>query len=259
MGPENLRWLQPWCSALANRGVAAHIVTRGYGGRITGPHLVDDQTDLAAEVGDEPLMLGGYGPVWVSKDRAAGARAAVDAGAEMVILDDGFQNPGLIKDGSILMIDAGQGFGNGRVIPAGPLREPVKDGLARADAVVLVGDARSRDMTLQIWPVLQTLPLVGASLIPQKTGLSLDAVKVVAFAGIGRPQKFFTTLVEMGAEIVAAHGFADHQVYDGKVLQRLVREAREKKCNFGHDRERCRAPARRLSQSGLYGSRASRA
>ncbi|MEM7056418.1 MAG: tetraacyldisaccharide 4'-kinase [Pseudomonadota bacterium] len=212
---------------LAVRGTVAHIVSRGYGGRIKGPHLVDDDADSAADVGDEPLMLAGYGTVWVADDRAAGARAAAEAGAKLVILDDGFQNPGLAKDASIVMVDAGQGFGNGRVIPAGPLREPVHQGLDRADLIVLVGDQKSRERVAQIWPVLGTKPVLGARLVPQKTGLALDVAKVIAFAGIGRPEKFFQTLRDLGADIVASHGFADHQVYDRKILQRLVREARD--------------------------------
>lgn len=212
---------------LSDRGVLAHIVTRGYGGRIEGPHLVDEATDTAADVGDEPLMLAGYGSVWVARDRAAGVRAAAEAGAKVAILDDGFQNPALAKDASIIMVDAGQGFGNGRVIPAGPLREPVDRGLARADLVVLVGDATARDRVVSDWPALAQIPVVGAAMIPQKTGLALDQANVIAFAGIGRPEKFFQTLREMGAGLVATHGFADHQVYDAKILQRLVREARE--------------------------------
>jgi len=212
---------------LSDRGVLAHIVSRGYGGRTKGPHLVDYETDSVADVGDEPLMLSSYGPVWVSRDRAAGARAAAEAGAKMVILDDGFQNPGLVKDASIIMVDAGQGFGNGRVIPSGPLREPVAEGLDRADLTVLVGDDQAREATLRAWPILREKPLLGASLNPRKTGLSLEKVRVIAFAGIGRPEKFFQTVRDMGAVISATHGFADHQVYDRKILQRLVREARD--------------------------------
>lgn len=212
---------------LSERGITAHIVSRGYGGQITGPHLVDSEMDSAADVGDEPLMLSGYGSVWVSRDRAAGARAAAEAGAKLVILDDGFQNPGLVKDASIVMVDAGQGFGNGRLMPAGPLRETVAEGLGRADLVVLVGDVRAREGLLQAWPVLRERPVLGASLVPQKTGLSLENVRVIAFAGIGRPEKFFDTVRDMGAVISTTHGFADHQVYDRKILQRLVREARD--------------------------------
>ena len=211
----------------AERGVLAHIVSRGYGGRIEGPHLVDEATDTAIDVGDEPLMLAGYGSVWVARDRAAGVRAAAEAGAKIAILDDGFQNPNLFKDASIIMVDAGQGFGNGRVIPAGPLREPVEQGLSRADLVVVVGPRQARDKALIDWPVLAMVPVLGAELVPQKTGLALDHARVIAFAGIGRPEKFFQTLRDIGADIAATHEFADHQVYDSKILQRLVREARE--------------------------------
>ncbi len=170
-------------------------------------------------------MLAARGLVWVAKDRAAGAEAAVAGGAKMVLLDDGYQNPGLRKDASILMIDAGAAFGNGRLIPAGPLREPVAEGLARADLAVLVGTEAEQAATLKQWPELQTLAHVGARMVPVSTGLSLEGQDVVAFAGIARPGKFFATLRGLGANLVATHGFPDHHPYEPAIVRRLLADA----------------------------------
>ena len=138
-------------------------------------------------------------------------------------MDDGFQNPGLAKDLSIVVVDAGYGFGNGRVMPAGPLREPVADGLARADLVLALGPAASRQGFAARWPAAR--PLVGGELVPLATGMDWRGLRAVAFAGIGRPEKFFATLRAAGAEIVAAHGFGDHEPFDRRILARLEAEA----------------------------------
>ncbi|MGF1659722.1 MAG: tetraacyldisaccharide 4'-kinase [Rubrimonas sp.] len=218
--------------ALALRGVAGHALSRGHGGRLggrlTGPHRVDPARDGFRDVGDEPLLLSAFAPTWVARDRAAGAAAAIAAGAQVVVMDDGFQNPSLAKDLSLLVVDAGQGFGNGRLIPAGPLREPVSDALARADAVVLIGGdaAAARAMARHPEIAASGAPVLRARLEPLATGLDLRGARVVAFAGIGRPEKFFDTLRAMGAELVATHGFADHAPYPPALLRRLLAEAR---------------------------------
>jgi tetraacyldisaccharide 4'-kinase len=209
---------------LIARGLSPHVVSRGYGGKLIGPHQVDPVRDHHGQVGDEPLLLASFAPVWVADDRTAGVKAAVAAGAELILLDDGFQSPFVSHDCSILMIDAGASFGNGRVIPAGPLREPVVPGLARADVLVLVGTDSERGTAMKDWPVLAGA--VAARLVPRETGLSLVGEKVLAFAGIGRPGKFFATLKAMGAEIVEAVAFADHYDYPLAVLRRLQRRAR---------------------------------
>jgi tetraacyldisaccharide 4'-kinase len=222
----------PMVAALLARLVAGghrpHVVSRGHGGRLARlrsapPHRVDPDRDSHKDVGDEPLLLAASAPVWVARDRVAGVRAAAAAGAELIVMDDGFQNPSVVKDRSILMVDAGPGFGNGRLIPAGPLREQVCAGLARADAVVLVGTEAERKAAIEQWPGLAGA--AGAQLVPRQTGLSLAGEKVLAFAGIGRPGKFFATLRAMGAEIVEAVPFADHCDYPPAVLSRLQRRA----------------------------------
>lgn len=212
--------------ALDARGLTPHALTRGHGGKVRGPHLVDLARDTADRVGDEPLLLAAWAPVWVARDRAAGARAAEAAGAGTIVMDDGFQNPGLARTLSLVVVDAGQGFGNGRLIPAGPLREPVARGLARADAVVLIGSEEEAAATLARWPALAGRPLLRARLEPLATGLPLEGADVVAFAGIGRPEKFFATLRALGARLVGAHGFADHEPYAVPILRRLLAEAR---------------------------------
>ncbi len=222
----------PMVAALLARLVAQgrdpHVVSRGHGGRLArsgsrAPHRVEPDRDSHGDVGDEPLLLAAFAPVWVARDRAAGVRAAAAAGAGLVLMDDGFQNPSVIKDRSILMVDAGPGFGNGCLIPAGPLREPVAGGLARAEAVVLVGTQAERAAAVGRWPGLAGA--VAARLVPRRTGLSLAGERVLAFAGIGRPDKFFATLGAMGAEIVEAVAFADHCDYSPAVLRRLRRRA----------------------------------
>ena len=213
---------------LAQKGVAAHVVSRGYGGRAVGPLRVDEMSHSAAEVGDEPLLMAAFCPTWVAKDRAAGAKAAIKAGAGVILLDDGFQNPGLHKTLSMIVVDARTGFGNGRVMPAGPLREPVKAGLARGDAVISIGSERAQAGLGQSWPELAALPRLQATLKPLKTGMDWQDQRVIAFAGIGKPGKFFRTLEREGAVLVAAHAFADHAPYSPAILQRLLKESRQK-------------------------------
>jgi tetraacyldisaccharide 4'-kinase len=207
---------------LAARTTAVHVVTRGYGGSLARPVRVDRAQHDAAAVGDEALLLAARAPCWVARDRAAGIAAAVEAGAAAILLDDGFQNPNVAKDLSLVVVDADYGFGNGRMIPAGPLREPVTTGLARADAVVLVGDGpEPAAMHGAGCPVLR------AALEPQN-GERFDGLRLLAFAGIGRPEKFFAALRRLGAELVVAQPFADHHRYRESEIARLrERAARE--------------------------------
>ena len=207
---------------LAARGVAAHVVSRGHGGSLEGPVKVEEARHSAAEVGDEPLLLSAFAPVWIGRDRAAAARAAVAAGAQAIVMDDGFQNPGLAKDLSVIVVDAGFGFGNGRVIPAGPLREPAAEGLARADLVLALGTPEERAARGGVG----ALPRLDGRLAPLETGMDWAGLRAFAFAGIGRPEKFFATLRGLGAEIVGLRDFADHAAYAPAILARLEGEAR---------------------------------
>ena len=211
------------CERLAARGATPHVVTRGHGGRTRGP-LTVEPGHAAREVGDEPLLLARTAPVHVARDRAAGARRAVAAGAGAIVLDDGFQNPDPAKDLSLVVVDAEAGFGNGRVIPAGPLREPVAAGLARADLVVAIGppEARAALLASRPWPVR----VVEARLEPLG-GEAWRGRRVLAFAGIGRPERFFATLRGLGAEVAASVPLADHQPVPPARLARLEARARD--------------------------------
>lgn len=211
---------------LRNLGHTPHVVSRGYGGVLDGPVKVEERTHIARQVGDEPLLLAAFAPTWIAKDRAAGVRAAEQAGASVVILDDGFQNPQVHKDLSFVVVDADVGFGNGRVIPAGPLREPVETGLKRAQAVISIGETAAQHRFTKIWGDKIHSPHLQAKLEPLQTGMDWSGQAVLAFAGIGRPEKFFATLRGLGANLVRAEALDDHQTLTDPLLVRLENEAR---------------------------------
>jgi tetraacyldisaccharide 4'-kinase len=210
---------------LAGRGRVVHVVSRGYGGRLVGPVRVDPLQQSAAEVGDEPLLLSAFAPVWVAKDRAAGVRAAEAAGAQVVILDDGFQSPAVKPVFGLVVVDAKRGFGNGRCIPAGPLREPVRAGLARADLVLTIGDQRAQAAFEAAWGGAVKLPRLRGALVPMATGMDWRNERVLAFAGIADPVRFFATLAAEGAQVVRGEALADHAPLSETLLRRLEAEA----------------------------------
>jgi len=205
---------------LRGQGIDAHILARGYGGRARGPLRVIAGHE-ASEVGDEALLLAAAAPTWIGADRAATARAALEAGAAALVMDDGLQNPTLRKSLAFIVIDGGSGFGNACVFPAGPLREPVAAASARAGAAVLIGPDRTGARAA----LPAGLPVLTARLVPGSEAASLKGRRVLAFAGIGRPEKFFATLEEVGALVVARRPFPDHHPYREGEVSRLLTDA----------------------------------
>lgn len=206
---------------LTNLGFRPAVILHGYGGRLTGPVRVDPNTHRALDVGDEALLHGSDGMTWVARQRIEGAYHAIEVGAKAIILDDAHQHASMIKDLSLVVIDGAIGFGNHRVVPAGPLREPVRAGLTRTDAVVIMGD----DETGVIERLPADMPVLHGTLQPGPEAAHLNQRKVVAFAGLGRPGKFFNTLVELGAQVVATHPFDDHHLYQPADIQTILDEA----------------------------------
>ncbi len=211
-------------------GQAVHVLTRGHGGRRSGLTRVEPWHDAAA-VGDEALLLAAVAPCWVSADRAAAARAAVAAGATLLVMDDGLQNPGLCKDLSLLVVDAVSGFGNGRLLPAGPLREPVAAAASRCQAAVVIGEGVIGAGVIDAGVIGDAvvalpggLPRLQATLQPDEAMRGLAGRRVLAFAGIGRPEKFFASLEQVGAVVTRA-AFGDHHRYSRQELRRLLGRA----------------------------------
>jgi tetraacyldisaccharide 4'-kinase len=208
-------------STIAARGLIPHALSRGYGGSESGPLRVDPIVHSAERVGDEALLLAVAAPTWVARDRAAGALAITAAGGDAIVMDDGFQNPAVAKDISVLVVDGETGFGNGRLIPAGPLRESIASGLARADAVVLMLPDRLGLMDR----LSKQLPVLRARLVASADGASLKGKRVLAFAGIGLPRKFFTTLESLGAILAGCRVFADHHRYRPSEIEAILARA----------------------------------
>lgn len=194
------------------------FVTRGYGGKIKNV-MVNNKKHSAQEVGDEPLLLSAQAPTVVNPNRYEGAKLAIKEGADLIIMDDGFQNPSLKKDLSFLVFDGNYGIGNGKIIPSGPLRETFENGTKRADALIIMGEDKHH------LAKRTKLPTFYAHLETAQTALELR--NVIAFAGIGHPQKFYNTLKEQGFKVIKTFDFPDHHVYNKKELENILAEAQK--------------------------------
>jgi tetraacyldisaccharide 4'-kinase len=219
----------PAALAVARMLLAAHerpfFLSRGYGGRLAGPLRVNPALHSAADVGDEPLLLARLAPTIVARDRVAGAKFAHFAGASVIVMDDGFQNPSLAKDLAILMVDGRRGIGNGRIIPAGPLRAPLQTQIARAQAVVIVGPPSGGAAVAQLAGRYGVPVFHGRLEADAKSLAALTGHKVLAFAGIGDPDKFFATLTEAAIDVAERASFPDHHRYAVAEAQALLARA----------------------------------
>jgi tetraacyldisaccharide 4'-kinase len=202
------------------------VLSRGYGGKLRGPVRVDRERHAASDVGDEPLMLAGQLPVVIARKRAEGVPLARAQGATVIVMDDGFQSPAVVKDASLIVIDSERGIGNGQVFPAGPLRAPLRLQLARTDALVIVGNGTAAE-TVAAEIAAQGKPVLSAHLKPDQAQVAtLRGQRVLAFAGIGDPARFFNTLRANGVKVVQQRAFADHHPYSQEEIESLVGEAR---------------------------------
>ena len=211
---------------LRDLGETPVVLSRGYGGKLRGPVRVDPARHAASDVGDEPLMLAGQLPVVVARSRAEGIPLVRAQGATVIVMDDGFQSPAVVKDASLIVIDGGRGLGNGQVFPAGPLRAPLQPQLARTDALIIVGNgAAAAPVAAAI--AAQGKPVLSAHLKPDAAQVaSLSGKRVLAFAGIGDPARFFNTLRANGVDVVRERAFADHHPYSQGEIENLIDEAR---------------------------------
>ncbi|WP_369720959.1 tetraacyldisaccharide 4'-kinase [Bradyrhizobium sp. LLZ17] len=210
---------------LRELGETPVVLSRGYGGRLQGPVMVDRARHTAADVGDEPLMMVRDVPVAVARDRLEGVALAKSQAATVILMDDGFQNPRIMKDASLIVIDSARGLGNGKVFPAGPLRAPLQAQLARTDALVLIGDGRAADDVAAAISV-RGKPVLRARLKPDAASVArLVGKPVLAFAGIGDPERFFRTLRASGIQVARTSPFADHHMFSQAEIAALAADA----------------------------------
>jgi len=202
------------------------VLSRGYGGRLRGPVKVDPDSHAASDIGDEPLMMAATLPVVVARDRAEGLALSRAQDASVILMDDGFQNPAIAKDTSLIVIDGDRGLGNGRVFPAGPLRAPLPPQLERTDALIVVGDGTAAKAVAAAIAA-RGKPVLSAHLRPDDASLApLRGKRVLAFAGIGDPVRFFRTLRANGIEVIRERAFADHHPFSKSEIETLITEAK---------------------------------
>jgi len=212
---------------LEERGEKPFVLMRGYGGRLTGPVEVDPDRHRAADVGDEPLLMAHHARTVIARDRAAGARLARGLGASVVVMDDGLQNPALVKHLRLAVVDGASGAGNGLCLPAGPLRAPLAEQMSEADAIVVIGSGRAGDRVAAIAKA-QKKPVLAAILKPADAAVAqLRGQKIVALSGIGRPEKFTATLRDAGATVIAEQAHGDHHAYGQPDVAEALAVARE--------------------------------
>lgn len=211
---------------LRELGETPVVLSRGYGGRLRGPITVDSGRHAAADVGDEPLMLARTVPVVVARDRVDGVALVRSQGASVILMDDGFQNPAIAKDASLIVIDGDRGLGNACVFPAGPLRAPLRPQLERTDALIVIGNGSAAE-AVAVEVVARGRPVMRARLKPVDASIgSLSGKRVLAFAGIGDPARFFRTLRVSGIEVVREQAFADHHPFSQTEIETLLAEAK---------------------------------
>ena len=212
---------------LRELGETPVVLSRGYGGRLRGPVMVQPERHSAADVGDEPLMLARTVPVAVARDRVDGVALATSQGASVILMDDGFQNPAIAKDVSLIVIDSDRGIGNGYVIPAGPLRAPLVPQLERTDALIVVGTGpASRPIAARI-AAQPGRPVLSTHIAPDPASVArLAGQRVLAFAGIGDPGRFFRTLRDAGIDVVRERIFPDHHPFSDGDIDALIADAK---------------------------------
>ncbi|HKO72110.1 MAG TPA: tetraacyldisaccharide 4'-kinase [Bradyrhizobium sp.] len=212
---------------LRDIGETPIVLSRGYGGKLRGPILVDPLVHEAADVGDEPLMLAGTVPVVVSRDRVDGVALARARNASAILMDDGFQTPAIAKDASLIVIDAERGLGNGKVFPAGPLRAPLRPQLARTDALIVIGGGSAAAAVADA-VAAHGRPVLSAQIRPHEASLAtVRGKRVLAFAGIGDPGRFFRTLRNFGIEVARERAFPDHCPFSKDDIEGLIAEAKQ--------------------------------
>jgi tetraacyldisaccharide 4'-kinase len=213
-------------NVLRDLGETPVVLSRGYGGKLRGPITVDPERHVAVDVGDEPLMLARTVPVVVARDRIAGVALARSHSASAIVMDDGFQNPAIAKDASLIVIDSHRGLGNARVFPAGPLRVPLSPQLARTDALIVIGDGAAA-ATVAAAIAAREKPVLTAHLMADDASVaSLRDKRVLAFAGIGDPARFVRTLRSNGIEVVRERAFADHHPFSQSEIEALIGDAK---------------------------------